>query len=269
MIGEVTGLELAFRVEDTPMLTVRGYDRRHRLLRGHQTRSFRRMKGSDIARQIADNHGLKAEVEDSGVTFDYLLQHNQSDLAFLQQLAQRIGYEVIVQDSTLLFHARRHGQQEVLTLKRDQNLLEFYPRETTMNQVSRVAVRGWDPQQKATFVGQAGMGDEFTDMAGDVTGPAMGNSAFGAAVMSLVRQPVFSQAEADQLALRQFNTMALQHVTGEGVAIGNTTLRAGVVIRIEGFGRRFSGLYYVLSATHTYTTQTGYQTAFVVRRNAT
>lgn len=56
---------------------------------------------------------------------------------------------------------------------------------------------------------------------------------------------------------------------GEGVCDGRTDLRAGTVVKIEGLGERFSGLYYVTSTTHSYTLKYGYRMAFTVRRNAT
>src|SRR5262245_47687487 len=49
--GEITGLEPEFSSIRRPALRVRGYDRRHRLMRGVQTRTFVKMKDSDIAQQ--------------------------------------------------------------------------------------------------------------------------------------------------------------------------------------------------------------------------
>jgi phage protein D len=56
--GEITGLELEYDAREVLILTVRGYDRRHRLLRGQKTRSFTKMTDSDIARKIAQEQGL-------------------------------------------------------------------------------------------------------------------------------------------------------------------------------------------------------------------
>lgn len=269
MVGEITGLEPEFCPGEVPTLTVRGYDRRHRLLRGRKTRSFRQIKDSDIASQIASNLGLTAQVEDTQVTLDYVLQHNQTDMEFLRDRARRIGYELVVEDKTLYFRPHRNTESEVLTLARNVDLIEFYPRLTTLNQVGQVAVRGWNPKDKAQIVGQARVGDEPTTMGGITTGPAAADDAFGQASIASVDRPVFSRAEADQIALGQFNDLALAYINGEGMCIGRTDLRAGTVIKIEGLGQRFSGLYYVTSATHSYAPAKGYRTAFTVRRNAT
>ena len=58
--GEITGLEPEFCANEPPIVTVRGYDRRHRLLRGRKTRSFVKVKDSAIASQIASEAGLAA-----------------------------------------------------------------------------------------------------------------------------------------------------------------------------------------------------------------
>jgi phage protein D len=81
--------------------------------------------------------------------------------------------------------------------------------------------------------------------------------------------PVFSQAEADEIAVSRYNETAFSYITGEGRTVGRTDIQAGTVIRIEGVGERFSGLYYVTSARHSFTPQQGYLTSFSVRRNAT
>jgi phage protein D len=250
------------------MLTIRGYDRRHRLLRGRKTRSFVQIKDSDIASQIASEAGLGARAVDTGVQLDYVLQHNQTDMDFLQDRARRIGYEVAIEDKTLLFRPFQNDKSETLTLKPGQDLLEFYPRLTTLSQVGEVSVRGWSPKDKQVIVGTAAAGSE-TGAMGDSSGPSAANRAFGKTSAASVNRPVFSRAEADKMAQGQLNAIALDYIDGEGLCIGRTDLRAGAVIAIEDLGQRFSGKYYVTSTIHSYVPSRGYRTAFTIRRNAT
>ena len=53
------------------------------------------MTDSDIARRVAEGLGLTADVGHER-TYPYVAQCNQTDLEFLRERAQRIGYEVIV-----------------------------------------------------------------------------------------------------------------------------------------------------------------------------
>lgn len=266
--GEITGLEPEFPNEEPPTLTVRGYDRRHRLMGRRKTRTFLNMKDSDIASRIAGDWSLTPEVEDTRVTLDYVLQNNRTDFEFLQERSQRIGYEMVVTDTTLHFRARQNEGSAAVTLNREVELLDFNVRLTTVGQAEEVFMKGWSPKDKEEVVARSGAGDERR-MGGSASGPATAQQAFGGTGGTTVDLPMLSQAEADQLARGWFGEMALHFVKGHGVCIGRQDLRAGTLVEIQGLGRRFSGTYYVTSTEHTFKPGSGYRTAFDVRRNAT
>jgi phage protein D len=267
MKGEITGLELEMASDEVPAFVVRGYDRRHRLLRGTRTRSFVQMKDSDIAAQVAQTAGLRAAVVDSKVKLDYVLQHGQTDLEFLTQRASAIGYEVVVEDKTLRFRPHGAGERPLFDLAADKDLLDFLPRLTTRGQAGEVNVRGWDVKAKRAIVGKA-PASKVAAM-GTTVGPAAADKAFDAAVATFVREAVATQDEADAIAAGLLQNMALGFIQGEGTCLGRTDLKAGIVVNVTGMGKRFSGAYYVTSTTHTFAPARGYMTAFSVRRNAT
>lgn len=267
--GEITGLEPEFSQDEVSILIVRGYDRRHRLMRGRKTKSFAKMKDSAIASQIAASAGLVGKVTDTGATLEYVLQHNQTDLEFLQNRAQRIGYEVVVENKTLFFRPYQHATGKVLTLTQERDLIRFSPRLSSMNQVSALEVRGWDFKQKQAVIGQVKSNALSTSMGGSSNGPKQAQKAFSTASEIVVAQPMSSATEAKKMAQGQFEGMALNYITGEGDCRGNPKIRAGRVIEITGIGKRFSGLYYVTAANHLYRKGDGYRTQFTVRRNST
>ncbi len=268
MGGEIISLEPLFEADKAPTVVVRGYDRRHRLLRGQKTRSFTRLKDSDIAGRIATDAGLQAKTANTRIVLDYVLQHNQTDLAFLQDRAGRIGYEVYVRDKALYFQPPQHRGHQALTLSLAKDIVSFRPRLTTMSQVGEVVVRGWDIKKKEAIVGQAGTGHQLTNMGGKRTGPRATNTAFGKSSAASVERPVFTKAEADRMATGQFNEMAMSYIQGEGICFGNSELRVGTVIKIEEAGLNFSGLYYVTKTTHAVRPNQGYRTYFTCQRNA-
>ena len=266
--GEIAGLEPEFAFDRLPSLTVRGYDRLHRLLRGRKTRTFVKQKDSAIASQIAQGAGLTAQATDSVLTHEYVVQANQTDWEFLLARARRIQYEILVEDKKMIFRPVANAQSAALTLSFEKDLLEFYPRLVSLGQVDEVAVRGWSVKDKKEIIGKAKTGDEASKMGGQQSGGAIAKKAFSAASDVIDASPAMIQAEADQMAKAQLNRAALGLIVGEGVCYGRTELRAGKVIKMEGVGARFGGLYYVTAAVHSYTPRDGYQTRFTVRRNA-
>lgn len=266
IIGEITGMELEMASGEVPILVVRGYDRRHRLLRGGNTRTFVKMKDSDIAAQVGREAGLSVSASDTKVKHDYVVQHGQSDLEFLTQRAAAIGYEVVVQDKTLIFRPHRISSRAALSLRMDRDVIEFTSRMTTRDLVGEVDVRGWDPKSKKAIVGKAKAGQE--DSMGRWGGPKVSDKAFGKAVRAYVDQAVTTQAAADRIALGQLTNLSLGFIQGEVLCFGRNEVRAGAVIEITGAGKRFSGMYYVSSLVHTYSPKRGYKTRYFVRRNA-
>lgn len=265
IIGEITSLEPEFCFDRKPSLTVRGYDRRHRLQRGSKTRTFVQQKDSDIARQIASEAGFTAQVTDSRVVHDYVIQAEQTDMEFLQERAKRLHYEILVKDKTFLFRPVAYTESARLTLALQDDLLEFYPRLSAHHQISEVAVRGWNIKTKKELVGK---GQERITMGGTATGTALAEQAFGKASAGISNAPTATQAEADQLATARFNALSLEFITGEGLCWGRTDLQPGTVVKIQGIGARFSGDYYIVAVRHHYAPDLGYQTQFTVRRTA-
>ncbi|TAK74771.1 MAG: phage late control D family protein [Aquabacterium sp.] len=266
--GEIVGLEPEFAEGRPPTLALRCYDWRHRLARLRRTHTYLESKDSDIAARIAREAGMRADVEDSGVVLPYVLQHNQTDYEFLRQRAQRIGWEVLARARDLVFRPRRVDADATVVLRRESELLDFRPRLSTMGLAGSLELKGWSPQDKRELSARAGSGDEPALMAGSALGVSAAARAFPRNGSTVVDEPVHGQEEAGQLARAAARGMGLGYIRAEGLCIGEPLLRAGINVRVDGLGRRFSGLYYVNSAEHRFDTRSGYRTRFNARRNA-
>ena len=266
MLAEITSLEPMFTAGQPPLLTVRGYDHRHRLARGRKTRTFAQMKDSAIAGQIAREAGLRAQVDATGVTLSYVIQSNQSDWDFLRRRASLIGYEIYVRDKVLYFRSPQVTQPPADKLSLGADITEFNPRLSSLTQAAMITIRGWDVKQKKAVVASARAAPA---VGGSELGYSVTRGAFGASTMAIIGQPARNLPEADPSAQGQFSTGSLAYIEGEVVAYGRPQLHAGTVVDITGGGQKFSGRYYVTSVTHTLTSEHGYQTSFTVQRNAT
>jgi phage protein D len=266
--GEITSISPSFPESGTPTVRIEGYTRLHWLQGSPKTRTFQDVTDKQIAEKIAQDLGLTPDAEDTKTRHPYVIQYNQTDLAFLIERARRIRFEVLVQEKTLIFRKAQDNQSKTYTLEWGKTLKSFNPTMNTLRQVNEVIVRGYDLMTRQEIVGRAGAGDEDTKMGGRQTGAQVAAQAFGRRIEEVrVETPIASQQEADQLARAIYNDRALQFVTGNGSSIGLPDLRAGRVIELQGLGPRFSGLYYITQSTHTISSG-GHQTNFSVRRNA-
>ncbi len=250
--GEITALEPQFEPNRGVTYLVRGYDKGHRLLRGTFTRTFLKMKDSDIAQKIAGEAGLSGEVEATSVQYDYVLQYNQTNLEFLHARAARIGYQVYVDDGKLCFKKDATKLGEGPTLEWGETLKRFEPRLTTAHQVNELSAQGWDVKQKKAIAGKSTAQAQVTSIGFGKTGGAAAQSAFSSAKSLVADQPMATADEAKQVAEGTLNQLGSNFVQAEGECPGDPRIRAGKLIEIKGVGTRFSGKYFVTSATHTY-----------------
>ena len=264
--GEITGIELEMSVDSPPTLVARGYDLRHRMLRGTNTRVFDDMSDSAIAKSIARAWRLRADVRDSGVVYEQVIQRSQADLEFLSERAARIGWEVWVDDRTLFFQPHRSLARAQLVLTAEADIIDFQGRMTTRTQAGAVEVRGWDPKTKKPIVGRAKASSVFR---GPPLGAALADKEFGPAVVTVVDASVSQQDEADQMAEGKLRAMELDFIQGDVTCFGRADLRAGMVVDLRGLGTRFSGNHFVTNVTHTYSPSQGYRTSFSTRKDAT
>jgi phage protein D/phage baseplate assembly protein gpV len=260
--GEITALEPNFERDGEPSLIVRGYDRAHRLHRGKKSRSFLSATDSEIAQKIARELKMQVEVDPTRVVHDYVFQDNQTNLEFLQTRAQRIGYEVYVEDKTLHFRQREATQEPGPELVWGENLRDFRPRLTTMTQVDEVIVRGWDPKTKREIISRVSEGKISPDVGLGESGGELTRQAFGVAAQAVVvNRPVNSLDEANALAQALCDEISGDFIQAEGACFGDPRVQAGRIVTISGVGTRFGGQYFVTSATHIYN-EDGYETLF-------
>ncbi|WP_159393759.1 phage late control D family protein [Streptomyces sp. NRRL F-5755] len=264
--GEITSISPVFPETGTATVRVEGHTRLHWLRGSPRTRTFLDVTDSEIAEQIATDLGLTADVADTGTKHPYILQFNQTDLAFLTERARAIHFELTVRGRVLVLRRAGNDESRSHTLVWGQNLRGFTPTMNTLDQVGKVVVRGYDPATKKRISGESGAG--AAAMGGSRTGADVAARAFGRRrEETRTDVPVASQEEADQLARALYEERALRFVTGTGSSIGLPGLRAGRTVELCGLGPQFSGLYYLTRSTHTID-RGGYRTTFSVKRNA-
>ena len=261
--GEITALEPEFGQGTHATLTVRAYDRSHRLHRGTHSQAYQQVTDSDLAHRIAQDAGLRATVDATSQVHRHVVQRNQTHMEFLAERARRIGYEFYVEDKTLHFHRPAQGAA-ALQLEWGRELRSFRPRLSLLEQVDEVFIKGWDVKARQAITGHATRGQAAPQIGERQTGQQMASAAFASASRVVVEIGVASQAEADTVAQAVLDELTGAFIEAEGECWGQPELRAGKAVEIKAVGRRLSGTYFVTEATHIFRKDGGYVTRFSI-----
>jgi phage protein D len=263
--GHITGLEAHFPGDRPPELTVLAEDRLQDLRMTRRTRAFADVSDADLARQIASDHSLRADVDAEGPTYRSVAQLNLSDLAFLRARGRLIGAQVWAEGGTLHFQQRARRDAGTLTLTLGQRLNRFSALADLAQQRTAVAVSGWDVAAKAAVRHEAGARAIASEAEGE-TGPELLESAFGARVERVVHQGAATQEQTRAFAEAELRQTARRFVTGMGTAEGDARLRVGARVELGSIGPLFSGAHFVTQVRHTFDSDGGFRSHFRTER---
>jgi phage protein D len=254
--GQVVTIEPEFGGGGCSVL-IRAYDRSHLLHRSRRVRTFQNQTASDVVTKIVQENGLSAECDASGEPYEFLQQDNETDWDFIWRLAERVGFEFVVDDQTA--HFRKPTQDGAVDLEWPTTLRTFRPRVTAVQQVHSVTLLAQDPIAKQAISSTASSPEQIAQIGltrGEVAG------AFPDAEVHVATEPVHSAAEGDALAQALLDKLANGYIAAEGVAPGNPKLKAGVQVNVTGVGSSFGGKYRIATSTHLLRGGGAYETHF-------
>jgi phage protein D len=262
--GEITAIEPGYQVEGSATVTVRALDKMHRLGRGRKTKYWEKKKDSDVVQEVGAECGLSVDADATEETHDYILQRNESNIAFIKRLAARNNFLARVVDGKLEFKkASFQGQSS--SIKMGENLRSVRMAFNSSDMVQKVVVRGWDIKKKQEIVGQASAGDVTSIGGGQIGAQAAGK--FGDSTAYITDVPVSSQSMANAIAKAEMERIARQFCHGSCSMKGNDSVRAGTMLEFDGLSKNFKGKYYVMASRHIISARTGYTTEAMICSN--
>lgn len=270
IVGKITSIEPSFFASETTTLTIGGQDLSYDYIkRTSAEKTFIDKSYSDIARDVAKDAGLLAVADDTGAPSEFVRKDNsESYYTFLERLATEVGYEFKVEGQTMYFVSPGDEKKEILTLELGKDIISFQPAMRTSGLYTEVEVRGHNPRDPNTpIIGSASAGSERSQEQGRQTASELLNEKIGSVRKVISNEIVNSVEQANALAKSILNKASDSLVEGNCESVGLPQIRAGVNIKLEKMGKRFSGKYYVKETTHTIN-ESGYKTRFSVKRNA-
>lgn len=199
-------------------------------------------------------------------------QVGENDFDFLARIARENGWEMLVDHEGPLggYQLRFFSPADHLTpeasLKWGRDLIEFTPRITTVGQVAGISIPIWIPAIKTEFTVSVGWDWDRQSLDLSIS-PGFGMTTARSDAeeqFTLVGRPV-TLADAPRTILGELLPRLNRRLTGGGSTVGDPRIRAGGVLRLEGLGERFGGLYRATSVTHSVDSG-GWRTSFEARK---
>jgi len=267
--GPISGLEADFAEAEAPVVVVFAEDALMKLRMTRRMKTYENVSDADVARSIAGEHGLSADADADGPTYDVVQQWNMSDLAFLRERAALIQAEVWAEDGKLCFKSRGSRSGSALTLVGGNQLIAARIRADLAHQRSTVHVSGYDASARGSIDEQAGDEVVQAESPGGRTGPSLLVRALGERVSHVVRDVPLETGEARAWAKAEMLRRARGFVTVTGTTAGSPDMMVGSTLTLQRVGAPFEGGgYRVTRVRHTYDLEDGHRTHFEAERPA-
>jgi phage protein D len=260
--GRISAIAGRFPEGAPPQVSIHAEDRLQDLRMTRRTRCFEDASLADVARKIAGEHGLTPQVDASGPTHRILAQLNQSDLAFLRDLARREDAQVWVVGARLHVAARARRGGDSVSLAWAGTLREFDVSADLAHQRTELTAAGWNPADKKVAKHAADEQAVSSELNGATSGIATLRQAFGARKDAVVHNTASTDPEAKAQAQAAMRHVARRFVTGRGVATTQAGLRVGAKLKLKGLGPLFEGEYFVTDLIHRFDAARGLRTEF-------
>ena len=300
-VGEITGVEPTFPSGGMPTIRIAAQDFLNRLTHGTKDRALCVNTPSvgnfplpdvAVASIVSAADLLIPELDPIGGALSVLLtlgtflsfpefaekavrrQEKQTDFDFLSEIAQDNGWEVFIDHTQnpkgriLKFQFLIQQYTPSVALNWGSSLMEFTPRLTTVGDLFGVSTRVWVDSLQMDFVIVVSWDYDracfnlsiYPSLIGEVD-DIFGSEAKG----KIASIESTGYATAARSILTELLPRLNNRLTGSGSCTGDPRIKASRVIRLDGLGDQFSGLYRITSATHTFDAS-GYRTAFQVRK---
>ena len=244
--GDITAQEWVHDADGAAELRIRAYDPLHRLRKRQRVVARTDLTAADLAAELAGDAGLGTEADEDGPRWPVLVQHRQSDLDLLGEVAERAGLWFAVLDGTLhLFSLGGTGDAVDLVLH--DTLLAARFDATADPACATVTTDGWDPVAAVRLQGASGGPRNGRDTAVDVGPSAV--DADGELVLVESHGPGLDHLDA--AAQAELDRRVAREVTLTGTAEGDAALQPGRRVRVSEAAPEVSGTYVLTATEHT------------------
>jgi phage baseplate assembly protein gpV len=182
-----------------------------------------------------------------------MIQHSQSDLELLVEVAERAGLYPTLRGETLHL-VTLQGIGEPLSLALGESLHEVRIEVNAEPACRLVSAAGWNPLRAMPYRARASAPRSGRDVMAQVDPGRVG----GSGERTLVNEIAADEHHAEAIAQADLDCRVAREIILSGVAEGNPRLRPGSRISVRGIGGDLSGRYVLTGVTHVIDQRAGF-----------
>jgi phage baseplate assembly protein gpV len=243
--GQITAVEFDYSSSGGRRVYVRGYDLLHQLCKRQPVRAHVQMNVMELAQALVEDLGLDVEAVDPGPVRQKIVQHRQSDLELLIEVAERCGLYFTLRNQTLHL-LTLEGLNDTLPLVLGSSLLEAQIEINSDSACQSVQATGWNPGNAEQNQGSAGSPRVGRQVSTEVTADKVG----GSGERLLVDELLHDSLQAEAIAQAELDRRVSREITLRGVAEGDPNLRPGVPVKLSGVAKGVEGRYVLSEVIH-------------------
>jgi phage protein D/phage baseplate assembly protein gpV len=256
--GEITTIEHRRDGADGHVVRIRAYDALHRLRKKQRPRTLANVAVRELAAGAASDLGLDSAATEAGPTRRLVVQYEESDLDFIAGLATEAGLHLYLDNGTLRL-VTLAGEGEPIALKVGRELATARSVSTIEHLRRHVTAQGWNVLRTTVLDQTVVLARQDAEDVRSIDSSTLPNDL---GVRTLYNRLAAAAGEIEGYAQADIDRAASGEIVIEASADGNTALRPGRAIRIEGLADDVDGQFTITEALHEFTETGGYVTSF-------
>ncbi len=244
--GIIVKHAIKIRHQGASVLVIEAKDKAIKLTGARKSAYFINKTDSDVITELAGE--LDTDIESTTLSHKQLVQFNSTDWDFICTRAEANSQLVLTDDGKLVVKKPSAAGAAVLTATYGDNIYEFEAEMDARRQIQQVTSHSWDYTQQQLEESETGSAS-FTEN-GNLSSDDLGGVL--AAEVSLSHPGRLTQSQlqdwSDAHALRS----QLSKTVGRVRIEGNSSVKPGTMITLDGVGDRFNGDVFVTGVLHTF-----------------
>ncbi len=201
---------------------------------------------SDAIQQIVDTTGVTAEISDTSVTKEKIIQYQASDWDFIVSRAQRNGMAVVTDSGTLTVSEITVDSEAVLELEYGRDIMEMDIELEATEQLNSITYNSWSLSDQETVSSEAS--EPSVNEQGDADESTL--EAVTDTDSTIFTSVPYTQEETQETSDALLLRLRMSKFRGSITFPGSAEVKPNTLISLTGLGDAFNGDAYVSNVHH-------------------